>query len=664
MTPATDQYDQLALPKGARVLEFEIERVIGRGGFSIVYLAFDHSLHRRVALKEYLPQTLARRDATQSVVPFSSKHRETFDIGLKSFLEEARLLARFDHPALVKVFRFWPASGTAYMAMAYYEGLTLREAFVGGGTRPAPRIVEALTARLLDAVELLHRNECLHRDIAPDNVILQRNGNPVLLDFGAARRIIHERTQALTVILKTGYAPIEQYSVEGEMAQGPWTDVYALAATLYAIITGKGPPASVSRAYNDPYVPLAQAAPPGYSPRFADGIDRALAFLPEQRLQSIAALREVLGVVERPKPPAQRPSGETTVRMAPPSPPPDDATVLVPPPPPRRAARHRARNLALGATVLALVGLVALAVLHRGRDEAIAPPAETQVAARDSAPAPATMPPSTAPPIPPLVVQALPPRAEPPPKLAATPMEAPPKPAAPVPAPSVPAPSVPAPRAAEPEKPAPSLIPSPAPAAPPPSAEPPPVVAKADVAPRAPAEALDPAEAIKAVRRAAEEGDARAQNSLGFAYQNGNGVAVDYAAARRWYEASAAQGHAAAQNNLGNLHAAGLGMARNPVLAAEWYRKSADQGYALAQNNLGLMLENGRGTFRDPAAAAELYRRAAESGNINAMYNLARLYESGTGVPKSRTDALKWLHAAAEKGQKSAIAKLAELEGK
>jgi serine/threonine protein kinase len=104
-----------------------------------------------------------------------------------------------------------------------------------------------MTMKLLDAVELLHRGECLHRDIAPDNVILQRNGNPVLLDFGAARRIIREKTQALTVILKTGFAPIEQYSDDGEMEQGPWTDVYALAATLYAVITGKGPPACVSR---------------------------------------------------------------------------------------------------------------------------------------------------------------------------------------------------------------------------------------------------------------------------------------------------------------------------------------------------------------------------------------------------------------------------------
>ena len=273
--------DLLALPPGARVLEFEIERVIGRGGFSIVYLAFDHSLHRRVALKEYLPDTLARRDATLTVVPFSSKHQETFDVGLKSFLKEARLLARFDHPSLVKVYRFWEASGTAYMAMSHYEGSTLARRVPPWSAAGRPG-VETMTMKLLDAVEILHRGECLHRDIAPDNVILQRNGSPVLLDFGAARRIIREKTQALTVILKTGFAPIEQYSEEGEMEQGPWTDVYALAATLYAVITGKGPPACVSRAYNDPYVPLARVAPPGYSPQFMSG-DRPGARVPARQ---------------------------------------------------------------------------------------------------------------------------------------------------------------------------------------------------------------------------------------------------------------------------------------------------------------------------------------------------------------------------------------------
>ncbi|MFO1305444.1 MAG: serine/threonine-protein kinase [Burkholderiales bacterium] len=695
MTPPGDPPDLLALPPGARVLEFEIERVVGRGGFSIVYLAFDHSLHRRVALKEYLPQTLARRDATRSVVPFSAKHRETFDIGLKSFLEEARLLARFDHPGLVKVFRFWPERGTAYMAMAYYEGPTLREAFVHGAARPSVQTADALASRLVDAVDLLHRNECLHRDIAPDNVILQRNGNPVLLDFGAARHIIKERTQALTVILKTGYAPIEQYSVEGEMAQGPWTDVYSLAATLYAVITGKGPPASVSRAYSDPYVPFAHAAPEGFPARFGEGIDRALSFLPEKRPQSMAEFRDALGLGARTavatsadvtvRMPRETPRDESTVAVTPPppassprpsspAPPPapardaarahDEALTVAAPRAPAKRAASSTRNAALAAcAILAMCAFVLFALRDRLWPAAV----DTPVASVETAPA-APPAPEADPRIPPLVVQALPPPREPP--RDARPAPAPPAqagtqgPAAGEAAPKVPPAAAPPPA---PVKPAPSLIPEPAPQSPA-------VVAKADVAPRslppaapeAPAktDGADAADALKSTMRGAEEGDARAQAALGWAYQNGLGVPVDYAAARKWYEAAAAQGNAAAQNNLGNLHLSGLGVARNYVVAAQWYRKSAEQGYALAQNNLALLLENGRGTFRDPAAAAELYRRAAEGGNANAMYNLGRLYDTGTGVGKSRAEAQKWFQAAADKGQKSAIAKLAELEGK
>ena len=688
MTPPDDAPDLLALPPGTRVLEFEIERVVGRGGFSIVYLAFDHSLHRRVALKEYLPQTLARRDSTQSVVPFSAKHRETFDAGLKSFLEEARLLARFDHPGLVKVFRFWPASGTAYMAMAYYEGPTLREAFVRGGARPSTQVAEALASRLVDAVDLLHRNECLHRDIAPDNVILQHNGNPVLLDFGAARRIIKERTQALTVILKTGYAPIEQYSVEGEMAQGPWTDIYSLAATLYAVVTGKGPPASVSRAYSDPYVPFALAAPEGYPARFAEGIDRALSFLPEKRPQSMAEFREALGVGERPatarsaddvtvRMPRETAKDETTIAATPPSSRPsralpaeeptlvreDAPTIVVP-----RARASRVTSDTRSAVVAACAILAMCAVVLFALRDRLWPSAVEAPVAANETPRPEPRTPEADPRVPPLVVKALPPPREPPREV----RPAPPPPAqakdegstvsqaAPKSPPSTPA-------ATPPAKPAPSLIPEPAHASPT-------IVAKADPAPRTPppattdapakAESTDPADTLKATLRGAEEGDARAQAALGWAYQNGLGVAVDYAAARKWYEAAAAQGNAAAQNNLGNLHRSGLGVARNDIVAAQWYRKSADQGYALAQNNLALLLENGRGTFRDPAAAADLYQRAAEGGNANAMYNLGRLYDTGTGVAKNRAEAQKWFQAAAEKGQKSAIAKLAELAAK
>src|SRR5262249_45012151 len=153
--------------------------------------------------------------------------------------------------ALVRVHRFWEDNGTAYMAMAYYRGLTLRDMLKANPERATEDWLRALVVPLLDAVEVLHRHRCLHRDIAPDNIIVQSDGRPVLLDFGAARRVIGDMTHALTAVLKPGYAPIEQYADEAEFDQGPWTDVYGFAATLHWAVTRKPPPAAVSRVLRD-----------------------------------------------------------------------------------------------------------------------------------------------------------------------------------------------------------------------------------------------------------------------------------------------------------------------------------------------------------------------------------------------------------------------------
>mgnify|MGYP001285343821 CR=1 FL=1 len=201
-----------ALPLGTRLGEFEIVGLVGEGGFGIVYLAQDHSLGRKVALKEYMPASLAARSQNASVVVRSKQYQETFDIGRKSFVNEARLLAQFDHPALVKVYRFWESNGTAYMVMPYFEGKTLRQELKDRDTSPDEAWIKKTLGPVIDALELIHEENCFHRDIAPDNIILLPDGRPVLLDFGAARRVIGDMTQALTVILKPGYAPIEQYA--------------------------------------------------------------------------------------------------------------------------------------------------------------------------------------------------------------------------------------------------------------------------------------------------------------------------------------------------------------------------------------------------------------------------------------------------------------------
>ncbi len=288
--------DGNALPPGTRIAEFEIEGLVAEGGFGIVYRAYDHSLGRRIALKEYMPSMLAARSGALTVGVKSERHAETYMIGLKSFINEARLLAQFDHPSLVKVYRFWEANGTAYLIMPLYEGLTLKDTLAKRGTRPDEVWLKALLSSLLEALQVIHAEACFHRDIAPDNILMLKNGTPVLLDFGAARRVIGDRTQALTVIVKAGYAPIEQYAEVESMRQGPWTDIYALAGVICFAITGAAPVPSVARTVKDPQRPLAETAKDQYSASFLRAIDRALSVRPDDRPRSVDAFARELGI--------------------------------------------------------------------------------------------------------------------------------------------------------------------------------------------------------------------------------------------------------------------------------------------------------------------------------------------------------------------------------
>ena len=282
------------LPEGTRIRDYKITGLIGEGGFGIVYLAFDVSLQRRVAIKEYLPSSMASRaNASMAVVVKSTRHQETFALGLKSFLNEARLLARFDHPSLVKVYRFWEENNTAYMVMPYYEGPTLKKVLADLGHAPDEAALRTWLRPLLDALAVMHAAHCFHRDIAPDNILLTPSG-PLLLDFGAARRVIGDMTHALTVVLKPGFAPIEQYGESSAMTQGAWTDLYALASVVYAAVTGHAPVSSVERLMDDRLQPLSQLAAGRYSEPFLTAIDAALALRPNDRPQTVAAFRALL----------------------------------------------------------------------------------------------------------------------------------------------------------------------------------------------------------------------------------------------------------------------------------------------------------------------------------------------------------------------------------
>ncbi|WP_175942314.1 serine/threonine-protein kinase [Burkholderia pyrrocinia] len=286
------------LPLGHRLGELQLDEVLGIGGFGIVYRAFDRTLRRAVAIKEYMPSMLATRGGDYTVSLRSERFAQAFDAGRGAFLNEARLLAQFDHPGLVKVLHFWESHGTAYMVMPFYEGRTLKQ-LLDGGMRISETQLRNIVGALLGALDTLHRAQCFHRDVALDNVLIRPNGSAILLDFGAARKRIGDLVDDGAMMIKPGYAPIEQYTDDPAFSQGPWTDLYALGAVMHAMITGELPPAAVVRSIKDTYRPLVSRELPAgevYSPAFLAAVDHALQLRIPDRPESVAAFAAELGL--------------------------------------------------------------------------------------------------------------------------------------------------------------------------------------------------------------------------------------------------------------------------------------------------------------------------------------------------------------------------------
>jgi non-specific serine/threonine protein kinase len=272
----------------------ELVRVLAAGGFGIVYLARDHWLDRDVAVKEFLPTHLAGRGDNQQVELRTDADAATFAQGLQSFIAEAKLLAHFSHPAIVKVHRFWEANGTGYMVMPYLRGPTLGQVRRSMSQPPTEQWLRSIIDPLMGALAMLHAEGVYHRDIAPDNVLVTDNGLPVLLDFGAARSIGCAQSCSPTAILKPRFAPIEQYAEATRLRQGPWTDIYSLGALVAYLLEGAAPPASTARVIDDEMTPLQKRDIRGVSRTFLSAIDWALSVRPQDRPQSIAELRDAL----------------------------------------------------------------------------------------------------------------------------------------------------------------------------------------------------------------------------------------------------------------------------------------------------------------------------------------------------------------------------------
>ena len=272
----------------------ELVRVLASGGFGIVYLARDHWLDRDVAVKEFLPTHLAGRGDDQQVELRTDADAAAFAQGLQSFIAEAKLLAQFSHPAIVKVHRFWEANGTGYMVMPYLRGPTLGQVRRSMTQPPTEEWLRSIMEPLMGALAALHAERVYHRDISPDNVLLADSARPVLLDFGAARSIGSEQSHSPTAILKPRFAPIEQYAEATNLRQGPWTDIYSLGALIAYLLDGTAPPQSTARALDDEMKPLQQRRIADVSSTFLSAIDWALSVRPQDRPQSIAELRDAL----------------------------------------------------------------------------------------------------------------------------------------------------------------------------------------------------------------------------------------------------------------------------------------------------------------------------------------------------------------------------------
>jgi len=283
-----------ALAQGYELAGYRIGEVLGSGGYGITYMAEDVALGRAVAIKEYLPNTFARRSSDGvTVKPRDGKQQELFAWGIERFRQEAETLVQLQHPNIVRVLRFFSANGTAYIVMIYERGTSLGERLRDGAILPEAEL-RTLVEPLLSGLEVVHKARFLHRDIKPDNIYLRGDGSPVLLDFGSARQAIGARTQAITSIVSPGYSPFEQYG-KSVGDQGPWTDIYALGATLYRCIAGKRPPPALDRIGGKGTMPPAAAVGRGrYDPALLRAIDAAIQLRAEDRPQTIAALRAIM----------------------------------------------------------------------------------------------------------------------------------------------------------------------------------------------------------------------------------------------------------------------------------------------------------------------------------------------------------------------------------
>ncbi len=287
-----------ALPMGMVLLgKYVIGKILGRGGFGITYLAYNTANDKKVAIKEYFPDSLSYRlPGTATISSYSGEKQTFYETGSEKFYNEAKILSRFNgNQNIINVTEFFYENNTAYYVMEYVDGIDLKRYIASkGGKLPFDEVMKIMTP-ILYALIIVHSLDVLHRDISPDNIYITKSGDVKLLDFGAARQVVGEQSNSLSVILKQGFTPLEQYKKRGN--HGPWSDIYSLGATIYYALTGIPPEESINRTERDDLqMPsrLGIIVPPAFEQILA----KMLAIKPENRYQSVAQLKEDLQKIE------------------------------------------------------------------------------------------------------------------------------------------------------------------------------------------------------------------------------------------------------------------------------------------------------------------------------------------------------------------------------
>ncbi len=281
------------LPPGYQLEEYRIERQLSLGGFSIVYLAYDAE-GTPVAIKEYLPNTLALRTEGDALPSIADDHLAAFRYGMKCFFEEGRALARLAHPNVVRVLNFFRANETVYMVMQYERGRTLQEHIQRHKGDIRESFIRAVFPRLLNGLREVHTHKLLHLDIKPSNIYLRNDGTPVLLDFGAARQTLSSDTPLLKPMYTPGFAAPEQYNNQPRELLGPWTDIYSIGASMYACLAGAAPQAADARLEKDQLVSAVKRWPGLYSQQLLETVDWCMHLNHLQRPQSVFTLQKAL----------------------------------------------------------------------------------------------------------------------------------------------------------------------------------------------------------------------------------------------------------------------------------------------------------------------------------------------------------------------------------